>query len=468
MKIEEFTHKILIAAASAILAAIIGYIFSSFVIKPEYTSTSRYYILEQTEKIYSEGETGYIKKSADNYTHFFSSYAFLDKVAEDSKLDYTSEELYKMVTVSAVDNSSFLDITVKADNASDTFQIQQSILKKQESYIRSITDGTITASLVDQARIPSSPSSPNILLISLCFSAVGALAGILISFIFSASDNHIQNVSDITSRFSYPVLSCIPSFSNTDISLNNIKLHPKYSELNSYNPILINDRTSMSFKDAFRKLSSSLSRTLPDTTCKVLTVSSSVAEEGKTTVAVNLAVTMAQSGSRVLIIECDLRYGKIRNFFGIHGNQPGISNVIYGTLSSKDVIVLTEYDSLFVLCAGTVLHNPASILSSPDMSDTVNQLKPMFDYIIIDTPPVNAVSDVLTLTQISDGVIIVARQNHTIYSDIEKAIKSFELADTNITGFILNDTDDIDTRREICHISNDFRFKQQLQNNNIL
>ena len=102
------------------------------------------------------------------------------------------------------------------------------------------------------------------------------------------------------------------------------------------------------------------------------------------------------------------------------------------------------------------------------MSDTVNQLKPMFDYIIIDTPPVNTVSDVLTLTQISDGVIIVARQNHTIYSDIEKAIKSFELADTNISGFILNDTDDIDTRREIRHISHDFRFKHQLQNNNIL
>ncbi len=459
MKTEGLTHKILVAAASAILTAIIGYIFSSFVLKPEYTSTSRYYVLDQTEKIYSGSE-----KSADAYTHFFSSYAFLDKVAEDSRLGYTSEQLNKMVRVSAVENSSFLDITVTANNASDTFQIQQSILKKQESYIRSITDGTITTSVVDQARIPSSPSSPDVILISLCFSAIGTLSGILFSFIFSASDNHIQSVSDITSRFSYPVLSCIPSFSNTDISLTHMKTHRKYSELNSYNPILINDRTSVGFTDSFRKLSLNLSRTLPDTACKVLTVSSSVAGEGKTTVAVNLAVTIAHSGARVLIIECDLRNGKIRSFFGIHGNQPGISNVIYGTLSSKDVIVLTEYDSLFVLCAGTVLHNPASILSSPDMSYTVNQLKPMFDYIIIDTPPVNAVSDVLTLTQISDGVVIVARRNHTIYSDIEKAIKSFELADTNISGFILNDTDETETRREIRNISHDIRFSHQIQN----
>lgn len=182
--------------------------------------------------------------------------------------------------------------------------------------------------------------------------------------------------------------------------------------------------------------------------CKTIVVSSAVPNEGKTTTTVNLAISFAQADQKVLLIDGDLRKPKIHNYFSLP-NSPGLTNYLGGKVSSSNsekvsllnVIHTTEYRNLFMLSAGTIPPNPAELLGSEPMAEFIKEIGNDFDYIIIDTPPINVVSDALPLIRESDGVVLVVRSNKTTHPEIQKAIASLEFIDAKILGFIINSVD---------------------------
>lgn len=177
--------------------------------------------------------------------------------------------------------------------------------------------------------------------------------------------------------------------------------------------------------------------------CKIIVVSSSNPSEGKSTTTVNLAVSMAQAEQRVLLIDGDLRKPKIHHYFSIP-NSPGLTNYLGDSISGKrgsdlfGIIHPTDYDNLSVLCSGSIPPNPAELLGSEMMSEFLEQISRHYDYIIIDTPPVNMVSDALPIIRESDGVVLVVRQNKTSYPDLQKTLSALEFIDAKILGFIVN------------------------------
>lgn len=177
--------------------------------------------------------------------------------------------------------------------------------------------------------------------------------------------------------------------------------------------------------------------------CKIIVVSSSTPSEGKTTTTVNLAVTISQADQKVLLIDGDLRKPKVHQYFNLT-NSPGLTNYLSDTLTGKrradlfSVIHPTEYENLSVLCSGTILPNPAELLGSELMSDFLNEISKDFDYIIIDTPPINVVSDALPVIRESDGVVLVVRSNQTTHPELQKALNSLEFIDAKILGFVVN------------------------------
>ena len=177
--------------------------------------------------------------------------------------------------------------------------------------------------------------------------------------------------------------------------------------------------------------------------CKRIVVSSSNASEGKTTTTVNLAVTISQADQMVLLVDADLRKPKIHQYFSL-SNAPGLTNYLGDSVSSKgntdiyNVIHPTEYENLSVLCSGSIPPNPAELLGSVLMSDFLDDISKDYDYIIIDTPPINVVSDALPLIRESDGVVLVVRQNRTTHPELQKALQSLEFIDAKILGFVVN------------------------------
>jgi capsular exopolysaccharide synthesis family protein len=179
--------------------------------------------------------------------------------------------------------------------------------------------------------------------------------------------------------------------------------------------------------------------------CKTIVVSSASPNEGKTTTTINLAITFSQADQKVLLIDGDLRKPKIHHYFSIP-NTPGLTNYLGSTVSSSrrdrvdlyDVIRPTDFPNLSILSSGSIPPNPAELLGSELMANFLEEISKDFDYIIIDTPPINVVSDALPLIREADGVVLIVRQNHTTHPDIQRALASLEFIDAKILGFVVN------------------------------
>lgn len=198
-------------------------------------------------------------------------------------------------------------------------------------------------------------------------------------------------------------------------------------------------------EEAYKSIRANITFSVMKKGCKKIVISSSSPNEGKTTTTINLAITFAQAGQRVLLLDCDLRKPKIHHYFSIP-NSPGLTNYLGSTVSALrkdridlfDVIHQTEYPNLSVLCSGSIPPNPAELLGSELMADFLIELERSFDYIIIDTSPINLVSDALPLIRESDGVVLVVRSNQTTHPDVQRAISSLEFIDAKILGFVVN------------------------------
>lgn len=209
----------------------------------------------------------------------------------------------------------------------------------------------------------------------------------------------------------------------------------------------LNIDPSLKFRveEAYKSIRANIMFSVMKKGCKTIVVSSASPNEGKTTTTINLAITFAQADQKVLLIDGDLRKPKIHHYFSVP-NAPGLTNYLGSTVSTSrkdrvdlfDVIHTTEFDNMSVLCSGSIPPNPAELLGSELMSDFLEEISKDFDYIIIDTPPINVVSDALPVIRESDGVILIVRSNHTTHPDIQRAISSLEFIDAKILGFVVN------------------------------
>ncbi len=208
----------------------------------------------------------------------------------------------------------------------------------------------------------------------------------------------------------------------------------------------INPSLKFRIEEAYKSIRTNIMFSIMKKGCKIVVVTSGSANEGKTTTTVNLAVSISQADQRVLLIDGDLRKPKVHHYFSV-ANSPGLTNYLGDTASGKrntdlfSVIHPTEFENLSIICSGSIPPNPAELLGSEIMSDFLNEVSKDFDYIIIDTPPVNIVSDALPLIRESDGTIIVVRSNQSTHPELKNAISALEFIDAKILGFVVNFTD---------------------------
>ncbi len=173
-----------------------------------------------------------------------------------------------------------------------------------------------------------------------------------------------------------------------------------------------------------------------NTGCKIITISSPKSGDGKTTNAVNLSIAFSQLGKRVLLIDCDLRRPTIAKKLRLEETD-GVSGILAGfsPVSESIVSVNTCFD---VLPAGITPPNPSELLASNALDKLLDSLKLVYDFIIIDTPPMGIVSDALVIAPKTDGVLIVVKEKSTLHADFEKVLDSIKLTGVRTLGAILN------------------------------
>ena len=200
--------------------------------------------------------------------------------------------------------------------------------------------------------------------------------------------------------------------------------------------ISYNDPKSV-ISEQYRAIRTNIEYSNVDQNTKTILVTSSDKNEGKTTTVSNLAVSFANLNKKVLLIDCDLRNASIHKMFKIN-NIYGLTDILAKNRSVDKCIQETELKNLYVLTAGAIPPNPAEILSSEKMKNLIEDLKNIYDYIFIDTPPIGLVTDAGVLSSFIDGVVLVVKSESVEKKYLEETKKKLDAVDARILGAILN------------------------------
>jgi non-specific protein-tyrosine kinase len=286
--------------------------------------------------------------------------------------------------------------------------------------------------IVAEAELPTSPSSPNHLRNGALALIVGLALAFGLAFLRERLDDRLAGREDFEMRLGAPTLAVVPKIAGwrrRDRTQLAALAAPKGSASESYRTV----RTNLQF----------IAR---DNSFKVLAVTSPSQGEGKTTTVANLAVTLTQTGKRVVALSCDLRKPRLHDFFALR-NDVGLSSLLSGQASVRDAAQRPAgVANLRVISSGPIPPNPAELLGSEEMESLLFNLRRLTDFIVIDTPPVLAVSDALVLAPNCDGFVVLADAGTTSASALTHAREQLEQVGANIVGGILNNFDPANAR----------------------
>lgn len=208
------------------------------------------------------------------------------------------------------------------------------------------------------------------------------------------------------------------------------------------NEYLLTQNVSFNVSEAFRNLKASISLSIPKKQSgegTVIVMTSACPEDGKTTVSVNLALMFGMSEVKVILVDADVRKGRVARFFK-RRSAPGLADYLSGQAKLEDIIhTAKDNDNFSYITCGTHSPRPFELLESEEMTNLIEDLKKKYDYIIIDTPPLLLVSDALAITPHSDGTVVVCRHQVSYVSDIFKTLNTLSFAKANVLGVVVND-----------------------------
>jgi succinoglycan biosynthesis transport protein ExoP len=290
---------------------------------------------------------------------------------------------------------------------------------------------------VDIARTPTAPSEPN-LPRNLSFAlALGLTTGIGLSFVLESIDNTVRTPEQAQAISGLPSLGMIPLGSRNHGELN-FRQRLSIASSKEAVELITQSRPQSQMAESYRALRTSLLLTSLGTPPKVILVTSALPEEGKTTTSINSAIVLSQRGTRVLLIDADLRRPSIHKTLGMAPGN-GLSNVLTGGTTLEGAIVSSTISpNLSVLPAGTPPPNPAELLASPNMGALLAGLRDQFDHIVIDTPPTLSVTDAVIMSTKADAVILVIRAGQTTKQALRRARDLLAQVNARVCGVLLN------------------------------
>lgn len=191
--------------------------------------------------------------------------------------------------------------------------------------------------------------------------------------------------------------------------------------------------------EQYKLLRTNLHFTIPENTkCPVIGITSSMRGEGKSTTAINLSYVLAEKGSKVLLIDGDLRIPSVAKKMELPGT-PGLTDFLMGSGDSLENFKSSMLDTWYIMPSGEIPPNPSELLGSKRMETSLEKFKEQFDYIIIDLPPVNIVSDALSISDHITGIIVVIREDYTEKKELEHCFRLLKLSNVNILGCVINE-----------------------------
>jgi succinoglycan biosynthesis transport protein ExoP len=302
--------------------------------------------------------------------------------------------------------------------------------------------------IMQRAEMPLMPSSPKTLLILAVSTILGLLAAVGYAFFSEYMDATVNTPQGVWAAVSLATLGVVPQLGSLQRSRLMLPLYAKTKRQESPKKpdqslskelVVVRDRLSM-IAESYRTIRTALLLSQAEHPPKVILLTSPSPGDGKTMTSVNLAIALAQSEQRVLLIDSDLRKGRCHQLVNVE-NHHGLTNVLTGHASLQESVQQTSIGNFYVLPRGALPPNPTDLLMSQKMRGVLRELRESFDFIVIDSPPVIAVSDAAIVSSLCDGVLLVFHGHKTTTPRARRALDRLESIGAPIIGVILNSVD---------------------------
>ncbi|GAA0991849.1 polysaccharide biosynthesis tyrosine autokinase [Subtercola frigoramans] len=399
----------------------------SIVQAPMYQATSRVFVSLQSAGTVTELNQGstFAQDQVKSYADVITTPAVLDPVIAELGLSVSASELARQVTASTAVGTVVVDIQV-ADESPDRAAkiangIADSFQKTVANLVPANTAGTspVKITVLQTALVPDVPFAPNPKLNILIGALLGLVAGVGAAILRFTVDTRIRNEHDVEQITDAPILGGIA-----------------FDARATQNPLVVHDNPRSPRAESFRTLRTNLQYLVDSDSPKSYVITSSVPGEGKSTSAANLAIVTASAGTRVVIVDADMRKPKLAEYLGLEGGA-GLTDVLIGRAELNDVLQKWGPHELYVLPAGRIPPNPSELLVSRAMVRLISLLEEKFDLVIFDAPPLLPVTDGAILAKYTGGALLIVASGKVHRGQLKGSIGALQNVGSRIAGIVL-------------------------------
>lgn len=396
--------------------------------KATYTAETQFFVAIQSSGSIQELQQGNTFSQARvlSYVKTVGSPVVLQPVIDSLGLNLTSNELAAHVKASSEVNTVLINISVEDNSPVQAAAIAQavagSLINAIDALEKPKTGGSspVSLSVIKPAVAPVGPTSPNTRVNLVLGLLVGLGLGVGAAVLRTTLDTRIRGEEDLRSVTDAPLLGGI-----------------SFDQDATRKPLLTQAAPQSPRAESFRQLRTNLQFANVAGQAKTVLVTSSLPGEGKSTTATNLAISMAQAGQTVCLVDADLRRPMVNEYLGLD-RSAGLTTALVGAADVNELLQPWGDDQLFVLASGQIPPNPSELLGSEQMKQLILRLEAAFDAIVIDAPPLLPVTDAAVLSQHVGGVVMVVGSQKLRHQDLAKSLGALEMVGSNLLGVILN------------------------------
>ena len=419
-----YKKYVLIVVLCAVMFGIGITIYDKLFKTPKYTtSTTIVLVKDANSDITKQAETinqsdiTLNQKLVATYRQIVKSKLVLEQVIDKLNLNYSYEKLFNEIKVEALEETEIIKISVTDEDSKLCPNIANKVAEIFENEITKIYKLN-NVSIIDKAVEDTSPSNNTFFrdfVLAIFLAVAGSSAIIFVIYYF---DDTLRSTENVESELDMPLIGKIFKDKNDT-------------------ELVVDKKPKAVTSENIRTLRANLQFSSIDKELKTLLITSTIPGEGKSYISSNLAISFAQAGKKVLIIDCDLRKGRQHKIFKLNSRK-GLSNLLISDNSYKDYIAATKIENLYVIPRGVVPPNPSELLGSKKNVQLIEELKKHFDIIIFDGAPITGLSDSLIISSIVDKVLIVSSINRTPKTELKNTKKNLENVGANIAGLVIN------------------------------
>ncbi|PFG39099.1 capsular exopolysaccharide synthesis family protein [Georgenia soli] len=397
---------------------------------PRYTSTAKmYFSVRSSQSITELNEgTAFTESQMSSLADIATSPLVLDPVIQDLGLDTTATELARSVRTTVPEGTAILQIAATAPTAQGAADLANAVAKELSDAAATIfpdaADGgaAVRATIPTPGAVPTRPSVPNPAVNLVLGVVLGLLAGVVLALVRQARDTHVGDERDLAAVTDATVLASLGPAGKAAA------------------PVFVRADPDGRRAESVRELRTNLHVLTAAAGTRSVVVTSATAGEGATTVAVNLAVALADTGASVLLVDADLRHPSAGRALGVEGS-PGLSDALLGRARPEELARRWGDRPVDVLPAGRSAPNPSELLSSAAMAHLLAEAAGRYDMVVVDSPPVLTATDAAVLSTLTGGTLLVVATGRNRKVEMRQALERLDHVGARILGLVLNRVD---------------------------